>query len=88
MTSVQTALSSHSACFICRERHRSLHRIKKKDVIHAYKSHKIYINEFIYLKYRYIKRAKKLQNALLRSDLDIRLLLKIKIKNNIIQSKM
>jgi len=43
MTSVQTALSSHSACFICRERHRSLHRIKKKDVIHAYKSHKIYI---------------------------------------------
>ncbi len=43
MTSVQTA--SHSACFICRERHRSLHRIKKKDVIHAYKSHKIYIKQ-------------------------------------------
>ena len=43
MISVETALSTHTCCFICREKNRSLHIVKKKDIINAYKLHKIYI---------------------------------------------
>ena len=40
---VETALSSHKSCFICREKTRSLHLVNKKDIVHAYKYHNIYI---------------------------------------------
>ncbi len=37
------AFSTHSACFICRARDRSLHRVKKDDILFAYKNYGIYI---------------------------------------------
>ena len=43
MLLVNTALSTHTACFICREKTRGLHQVKKKDIIYAYATHKIYI---------------------------------------------
>ncbi len=33
MLLVNTALSTHTACFICREKTRGLHQVKKKDII-------------------------------------------------------
>jgi hypothetical protein len=30
MSSIETALSTHTACFTCRENNRSLHQVKKK----------------------------------------------------------
>ena len=43
MTEVNIAFSSYKACFICREKNRSLHRVKKPDIVYAYVNHKIYI---------------------------------------------
>ena len=43
MLSVDTALSTHTACFICRDKTRPLREVKKKDIIHAYTNHKIFI---------------------------------------------
>jgi hypothetical protein len=43
MSSIETALSTHTACFTCRENNRSLHQVKKKDIIYSYETHKIYI---------------------------------------------
>ena len=43
MLSLATALSSHVFCFLCRERNRTLHTVKKQDIIHAYLNHRIYI---------------------------------------------
>ena len=43
MISIETALSMHSRCFICRDKTRALSQVKKKNIIHAYKYHKIYI---------------------------------------------
>lgn len=40
---IATALSTHTACFICREKHRSLHKINKRDITHAYLNHRILI---------------------------------------------
>lgn len=44
-TAIPTANCSHGSCFICKERNRSLHRIKKQDIIHAYVNHSIYIKD-------------------------------------------
>lgn len=38
-----TALSTHTACFVCREKGCSLFKVKEKDRIHAYTNHKIII---------------------------------------------
>jgi hypothetical protein len=43
MPNVKTALSTHTACFICRDKTRPLHTVRKKDIIYAYSNHKIYI---------------------------------------------
>ena len=43
MLSVHTALSTHTACFICRDKNRPLKTVKKRDIIYAYCKHKIYI---------------------------------------------
>jgi tRNA(Ile)-lysidine synthase TilS/MesJ len=43
MLFVDTALSMHTACFICRDKTRPLREVKKKDIIHAYTNHKIFI---------------------------------------------
>ena len=43
MLSVESALSTHTACFICRDKTRPLREVKKKDIIHAYTNHKIFI---------------------------------------------
>ena len=43
MISVDTALSTQTACFICRGKNSPLHQVKKKDIINGYTAHKIYI---------------------------------------------
>ena len=43
MLSVNTARSTHSSCFICRDKTRPLKTVKKKDIIYAYFNDKIFI---------------------------------------------
>ena len=45
MNTLETALSTHTACFSCRGKNRILHKIKHRDIIHAYKNHRIYIKD-------------------------------------------
>ena len=41
--SLATALCSHTACFICKEKNRGLHKVKKKDISYAYINHRMVI---------------------------------------------
>jgi hypothetical protein len=40
---IATTLSTHTACFICRGKQRTLHRVKKEDIVLAYSSYGIYV---------------------------------------------
>jgi hypothetical protein len=40
---ILTALSTHTACFICRGKQRTLHQVKKEDIAFAYSTFGIYI---------------------------------------------
>ena len=42
---MSTALSTHTACLICRDKRRSLHRVKKQDIFNAYVNNKIFIKD-------------------------------------------
>ena len=45
MQTIPTALSSHVQCLICREKHRSLREVKKKDMVHAFLKHRFLIKK-------------------------------------------
>ena len=43
LTTVATALCTHTACFICRKKSCTLHKVKQKDIVHAYVHYRILI---------------------------------------------
>ena len=43
LQTLATAHSSHTACFICKEKNRNLHKVKKKDITHAFVNHRMVI---------------------------------------------
>ncbi len=43
MKTIATALSTHTACFICKEKNRKLKKVQNRDIMHAYNTHRIYI---------------------------------------------
>jgi hypothetical protein len=45
MLNIATTYSTHNSCFVCREKNRSLHRVRKQDILHAYTQHRILITK-------------------------------------------